>query len=237
MRTLLTYLLLCVSAFAAPFGFREAAPPGLARWWNLSEGTGSSSAASYGSVTATLENTPVWTNGFKGAGLHFAASTTQIAKLGLLNPTNAFTLSVWVKHSSGGSGYRVFWSNANDAAYNSQWWFALNASGTIYFYSSTSGSSYCEFSCGSTQPTGVWIHYAATWDASNVRIYTNGVQAGSAAMTGSLTASGAASSLGNTFGVSGNSPLHGAVDDAKFYYRALTAEEVKALYNQRGGGQ
>ena len=79
-----------------------------------------------------------------------------------------------------------------------------------------------------------WTHLAATYNASALRLYVNGVQVGSLARTGSLAVSG------NPLRIGGNNIwsewFNGVIDEVRVYNRALSASEILTDMNTPIGG-
>lgn len=73
-------------------------------------------------------------------------------------------------------------------------------------------------------PLNEWLHVAATYDGSNMRIYVNGVEKNSRAQTGTLGSTATAMRIG-TYNLNAYM-LHGQVKDFKIFNRALTAKEI-----------
>ena len=77
----------------------------------------------------------------------------------------------------------------------------------------------------SALPLNAWSHLAATFDGAVVRVFVNGVQAGSSPVSGSMVASTGALRLGGN-GVWGEW-FAGLIDEVRVYNRALTASEIQ----------
>jgi hydrogenase maturation factor HypE len=75
-----------------------------------------------------------------------------------------------------------------------------------------------------------WTHLAATYDGTTVRLFVNGVQAGTRAVSGSLAASTGALRIGGN-AVWGEY-FSGRIDEVRIYNRALSAAEIQADMNQ-----
>ncbi len=68
-----------------------------------------------------------------------------------------------------------------------------------------------------------WHHYVLTYDGANQKLYIDGVQASSSALTGAIATNATNLKVGDLFS--------GPIDEVRIYNRALTAEEVKEHYN------
>jgi len=80
----------------------------------------------------------------------------------------------------------------------------------------------------STQDLRKWHHVAGTYDGTTMILYVNGKPVNSNAQTGAVN------NGGNGFGIGNNAtcgqPIGGLYDDVRVYDRALTPEDVEALY-------
>ena len=70
---------------------------------------------------------------------------------------------------------------------------------------------------------GVWQHIAGSYDGSMMRLYLDGVEIGSMAETRALD-------MGSNVLI-GGADMHGLIDEVAFYNRALTRNEILAIYN------
>ena len=78
-----------------------------------------------------------------------------------------------------------------------------------------------------------WTHVASTWDGTTMRLYANGVQIATQALTGNGTVSnGALRFGGNTVWAEW---FQGSMDDVRIYDRALTPAQVQTDMNTRVG--
>ena len=81
----------------------------------------------------------------------------------------------------------------------------------------------------SAPPLNAWTHLAMTYDGTTMRMYVNGVQAGTRAVTGTIAVSSSPLRIG------GNAPwgefFAGQIDDVRIYNRALTAAEIQTDMN------
>jgi hypothetical protein len=77
-------------------------------------------------------------------------------------------------------------------------------------------------------PLNTWTHLATTYDGTNLRVYVNGVLAGTTAGSGSINvANGALRIGGNNSAPLGQGEFYkGLIDEVRIYNRALTAAEI-----------
>ena len=214
----------------------------LAAYWPMDElSSGSSPVTRYdatgGSTLYGFTYTPGtdgWTSGVFGGGLQFNGSTDYVdmGKSSAYTPSSALTVSEWVNwgaFTSSNGGYATV-SNSGSASNG----FAIyqNTSAPYnkllsFVYTSVGG---LHSVTGSTQlSTATWYHVALTYDGSNVRLYVNGVQDGSTAATGTITASTADLLFGSQY-TSAGGKFTGTLDDVRIYNRALTSSEILDQY-------
>jgi hypothetical protein len=74
-------------------------------------------------------------------------------------------------------------------------------------------------------PLNAWSHLTGTYDGATLRLYVNGVQVGSRAMSGPLVTSTGVVRLGGN-GVWGEF-FQGRIDEVRIYNRALTQGEIQ----------
>ncbi|MBL7897935.1 MAG: T9SS type A sorting domain-containing protein [Crocinitomicaceae bacterium] len=139
--------------------------------------------------------------------------------------SNDFTVETWVK-PNGTTTQRIFFAQFNSTNFASV---LLNTSNTPYVYVSN-GTSY-GLNTTSSLTTGVWSHFAFTWQASTqtILIYINGVEI--------TTASGGTSSTGvdNAMAIGsktdGSQNLNGELDEFRIWDYARTECEIAASMN------
>ena len=71
----------------------------------------------------------------------------------------------------------------------------------------------------------VWTHVAGTYDGATVRLFLNGVQGASTAISGPIAASTGPLRIGGN-GLWGEF-FQGSIDEVRIYNRALTAPEIQ----------
>ncbi|HXG46339.1 MAG TPA: lamin tail domain-containing protein [Methylomirabilota bacterium] len=140
----------------------------------------------------------------------------------LLNNRGAFTIGGWIKPSVT-PGSRIGLFGQNDCVE-----FGFISGTTLQCWTPGGGSLDVNY----PYPVNTWHHVVVVGDGSNLRIYLDGVLAGTG---GSGTANYGSS--GNNFNIGGGGIFdatgnffNGQIDEVVVYHRALTAGEVQRLY-------
>jgi hypothetical protein len=154
--------------------------------------------------------------------LSFSTASTYISipTSSLFHPTSSITVSAWVSMaSSTGTFDAVVIPGSDDYYLQAQWpkW-------RFYVYNTL--GIYKDVYSINDIITNQWTHLVGTYDGSNVVLYVNGAIQNSNSLTGDLRNSNGAL----TFSSSGRY-FNGNIDDVRIYNRALSADEVKQLYN------
>lgn len=146
---------------------------------------------------------------------------------------SAFTLSMselscsfWVKPNSSNGGYSIIASNYNNPP--SGFWLAINTEGSgVWFYNGTYVQG------ASLLTNDVWHHCVFTFKNGIGTWYVNGTSV----ISTDISSRGKSLSInnltvGNSYtGTSWNTKNYGYVSDFRFYATALSAGDIKELYN------
>ena len=150
-----------------------------------------------------------------------------------LDISSAITMAAWVKPEAAGTQNLIKKStNGGTNGYE----LSLSALGAassqrafVRFNQATSGDTY-RVNATTMYPSHgtTWMHVAATYDGTTIRLYVNGVQEGQLAASIPIPTNNLALGIGaqpdGLFGV-----LQGTMDDVLLYNTALTASEIAAL--------
>jgi glucose/arabinose dehydrogenase len=200
--------------------------PGLVAAYNFDAGTGTTAADLSGNGNNASLSGATWTAAGKNAGAISFDGTNDslsIADAPTLDLTTGMTLSAWVR-PTGGSTYRTVL-------------FKERPSGLAYaLYAQTGGTGPSGHAwIGGGEPrarstsqigAGAWMHLAATYDGSNVRLYIGGNLAATAPATGAIGTSTGPLKIGGNAVVS--EWFGGQIDDVRVYDRALSLAEIQA---------
>ena len=131
--------------------------------------------------------------------------------------TNSHSYSFWINPTDGGqTDYGTIFTNSTEA---SGLFFLKSERKLNLFFSSTDNLN------NTALPLNKWTHVAVVSSAGSATFYVNGVEDGTVSSNPSITITR-----------TGNAPLNeeefvGKLDDIRVYSRALSAAEVKQLYN------
>jgi concanavalin A-like lectin/glucanase superfamily protein len=170
-----------------------------------------------------------WTDGISGKALDFNGINTYVnLPPSTLGNWNSLTYSFWVKAPKySGSGWPAFFgSHTTSLTYNTCIAISRNTE-TLHIEIDTDTGNY-ETNGNITIPWDTWFHAALVYDGSNLTEYINGVRGKSIPATGNLknVAELNIGQLGN-----GRYFFNGLIDEAYIFNRALSAVEIKQLYN------
>jgi hypothetical protein len=198
--------------------------PTLVGWWKLDEveGIGALDSSGYGNH-GTLFGGLTWIPGEKEGGLDIDGVDGSFVNCGnpsSLNVTAAITLSIWVNTVDAGTSQDDPFMTKGNSSYALRHTAANNIAFDVI-----DGQLYTAAFPVTEEFNGTWRHLAGTYDGSELNLYIDGELQATETHQGTIAT--------NTFAVSIGSDneqtwmwYNGAVDDARIYSRALTAEEV-----------
>jgi hypothetical protein len=207
---------------------------GLVGHWKLDDGTGSTSAAdaSGSGNTGALTNMDAgtdWVTGLIGGALAFDGTddAVSIGNAASVQLTTG-TLAGWIKTADAGSSYRGI--VVKQHAYGM--YLKDNVFMTYDFGTDTDPST------GVTLADNAWHHVAMTFTSAGTNgtvLYLDGVPR----LTTTITVNNQTGTLnvGCSVSTCAEQWFSGLIDDVRLYDRALSQEEIDALYNGGAGCQ
>lgn len=203
-------------------------PPGLVAGYGFNDGGGSTAQDSSGNNLTGIISGAAWTTeGRFGSALSFngVSDWVTVPDADALDLTTGMTLEAWVfPTAAGGVRDILIKEGAGVDIYNL---YARNGQGAPEANVYVGGSN--RWAAGPVLPLSSWSHVAGTYDGATVRLYINGVQAASTAVTGPIGTSNGVLRIG------GNSLwgeyFQGRIDEIRVYNRALSAAEIQIDMN------
>ena len=219
------------------------APPerGMIAYWSLDEGEGEVANDSIGGATAVWQNEGLnleWEQGQIGAAARITDTGGdnffRIESISKMIGAPALTISAWidpeVQSSSGYNG--VFMTRTINGVTNNSWGVAYEGD---HLDTRVNGPGID--SADLIDPEGGWYHVVLVWNSEELTHtnYVNGVESASGAVAETVP-----TRIGQTSGpwyigyddcCGNNRDFDGVIDDIAIWDKALTAEEIEALYN------
>lgn len=180
-------------------------------------------------ITNTGLNTPSFTvdrYGKENGALNFDGSNNYFSTSYVKDINNRITIGAWIKPDSSGT-YDISNQEQWDGGPWTGWRFRQTSSAITFKLGDGTSNSY-SFSAGNLI-INEWNYVVGVWNGTHIIIYINGIEAGNSP---------------KSFIYQGNTGRHyigkypgsayyydGSIDDVRIYNRALSAEEIKLLYD------
>jgi len=203
---------------------------GLAAWWKLDDGSGSTVVDSSGNALAgALVGNPTWADGIAAGALKFDGDGdyVSIGKDPKFSITNQITVAAWIKVDAFDKEWQTIISKGD-----SSWRLQRNwDKGTLEFACTglvVPGNRWGGIYSNASVNDGQWHHAAGTYDGSKLCLYVDGSLDVSAEVKGSIKVNDQPVLIGEN----AEKPKrfwNGLIDDVRVYTHGLTADEVAAL--------
>ena len=217
-------------------------PVGLVAWWPA-EGNANDII---GGNNGTLTNGATFASGMVGqAFLLNGNNHVEVADSPGLRPA-AFTVEAWVQPFSFRPAYFDTVVSKGQSNFDprlpfgddSLWLGFADGKPTFYSHHATSGLQHLE--APQVAPLNQWLHLAATFDGSVRNLFVNGAVVGSGAAVGEIVYDSAPVPwlIGQDWvaGHPSNEGFNGLIDEVRLYSLALTAEEIRGIYQAGSAG-
>lgn len=183
------------------------------------------------------EGTGVFGGAADGGASNSNKSLTSTNTLGI--DGGAISMSFWIKLNSeiSSSFWAPIYQGNNTSKTNNMVWYEYN-SGTrrLGFYRSRNGVAADSFTYNVTLGTSVWHHIVYAYDGTTIRGYLDGKYIGAVASSGNGSAA-TDIGIGILASASGGATSSCLMDDVSFFNIALSADQIKELYEGRTVGE
>jgi len=193
---------------------------------------------SWGTNDGTDNTTVTYRNGVRGESKDFdAGGLVNVPNNGSFNfGTGSFTSSIWLKVDSFPTANpRMYYSSGDTSSDGRISLFVDDGSSNVRTEVYDVNSATSTLTGGTTISTGEWVHAVQVWNGATdtQKLYVNGLlDAEDTTTLDSIDTNDSWDFGGNSSG----GDFDGSLDDARIYDRALSSNEVSALY-QWGRGQ
>jgi PKD repeat protein len=219
------------SSQAAPIAISVLDPSGLVASFAFDEGSGGSVSDSSGNGNNGTIAAASWGAGKFGSALIFngTSSMVTIPDSPSLDLTTGMTLEAWVNPATLGGWRDIIYKGPFDkyVLLGSTPQAQTPGAGGTFNGSALTGTG--------ALPLNTWSHLAATYDRSVLRLYVNGVQVASRAVTAAIEVSDGPMTIGGDLDY--GQYWQGAIDNVRIYNRALTAAEIQTNMGSGSGAQ
>ena len=208
-------------------------PPGLVSWW-AGDGSPDDDA---GTNTGVLRNGAAFEPGLVGQAFALGnGAYVEVPNSDSLHftGTNAMTLELWAYRIGTGSMMHLVSKRIRDL--DAEYQMVFDPSAGLSFGSIVSSPWQASVAAtGAQMPLNQWCHLAGTFDGSQLRFYLNGKLA--AAAPGRLGAPNSEPLRLGAIDFNPPSRFEGLLDEVSIYRRALSPEEIQAIYQAGAAGK
>ncbi|MEZ4781454.1 MAG: LamG-like jellyroll fold domain-containing protein [Flavobacteriaceae bacterium] len=153
--------------------------------------------------------------------LYFDGRNDYADDINVIDGWSEATMMVWIKIDPSATGTQII-------AGQDEFYFQLNANKSV-----TANANGSTITTGTNLNTNQWYHIAATYsNADNIfRLYKNGLEIGSKAISGSLPSDASSFTIGKEPDTN-SKYYHGYIDELRVFNKALSANEIQKMVYQ-----
>ncbi|GAA0734441.1 hypothetical protein GCM10010199_53540 [Dactylosporangium roseum] len=202
-------------------------------WWKLDE-TSQPGQTIWASDSSTSQHHATGYDGVTLGGGNGTFTTGMLDAFNILNTTQSYSVSAWVKASSLTGFQTALGQGAeNSAAFYLQYSGALNKWAFISPSSdSASPSAYPAATSSNALAANTWVHLVGVFDANTkgMALYVNNVRGTDGTNPTPFASTGSFGIGGVRYNNGGVNQFNGSIDNVQIYQRALSAADVATLW-------
>jgi hypothetical protein len=212
-----------------------AVPSGLISWWPAG---GNALDVTTNHNDGTLHGNATYAAGEVGQAFTFDGNGDfiEVTNSASLSPTNGITVDAWVFVEGGQSTHRDIVSKDGETTDRQ---FVITVSDQNKFRAHIGVSNVLYYiDATNTVPLSNWTHVAMTYDKTNLSLYVNGVRQTTGAVSGPIMVTAEPVRIGGG-APAGRTQCYftGRIDEPDIFSRALSASEIKAIYDAGPAGK
>ncbi len=175
----------------------------------------------------TLYNGPQWVDGKVGKALSFDGSDDYVAVNDPFSNNVNFSIVLWVNTRVINDGfYHGFIGKQGDACRKPGMWLAPSSNGLHYdSYDSSCSNRFYNIYANFFDGSNIWHHIVWVKNGTTYHFYKNGGLFGTATAPNNFYTANTSYWIGRV-----DNFWNGLIDEVRIYNRALSAEEIKAIY-------
>ncbi len=204
-------------------------PAGIMSWWKFDGNPTDSVGGNSGTCTTDCPTTTADNKGNADMAYSFDGAT-QYIDLGNsagMQGNAPFTISAWVNSNGAGTQGIISRGTLSNSVRE---YFLSFTGGNTFSFQRNDGVIFNSLSTPSNKQINVWYNVVAWYDGSNMKIFVNGNEEGNLPSLISVTGTNQLD-IGDVPESSRNYFFNGKIDNVMMYNRALSANEISALYN------
>jgi hypothetical protein len=213
---------------------------GLTGWWTMDNQdiSGINVSDKSGSGNTGTISGPIKTIGKIGQAMKFNG-TSDIFDVGNLAENSAGTVSLWIKPdvniNSTNYSYGLL-TNDDPASVQTILlrWYESSGNGALNFWMRNGGNWVDTATTTTSWKAGTWYHIVASWGNGATSVYVDGNFQNGGSQSAPSTQTGTWRFGESAWGTTAYY-FKGAIDDIRFFNRALSVSEIKRLYNMGAG--
>jgi len=197
---------------------------GLVAYYSFDDGTATDNSGNGNNGTIYGAT---WVDGISGKALRFDGVDDYVSTADI-DLAGDFTFELWIKRNKVSGQYLISKHGGGYTGYSLAL-DTLQSNSIRGFYGN--GYSWQDVEAtGISWKTNVWYHIVFTKAGTNLKIFLDGTEAGSAIGSGSTVLNNNNLTTGSAFSLEGW--FNGTIDEVHIYNRALSADEIKAHYDE-----
>ena len=202
--------------------------PDLVVWYTLDDGGGAEAADLAGGHKGTVVGKASWIGGKLGGALDLDGTTHVIAgDAEDLRLTGDMTIAFWMNKKSPGGDWQRLVGKGDLKLRNYGCWTGGGSDKLLFQQYNVNGDAVINITTLKAVQIGKWHHVAATVQGAKATLYLDGAKDVEGTRTGAPATSKDPLTLG---WADVHAHFSGALDDVRIYKRALSAEEVRDLF-------
>lgn len=211
-----------------------ASPPsGLVSWWDGDAVTGTTASDIGDANDGVLKNGATTAPGRVGQAFRFDGVDDFVEipdDASLEGFSTGATIEAWIKADQLGARHAIV-SKVPMGEY------LLLVNGTRLSFENNNSGAFGAWNGATDLFPGVWYHVAVTFDGGSTRIYVNGVLDGTFPIVWNIPNSQPVRIGRRSVGVGFEDPFGGLIDEVSIYHRALTEQEILAIFDAGSAGK